>query len=57
MGRLSKEEIDEVEILCRKINCSGISNAEKRQAYKKLERIFDKYFVELPTQSNEIKGL
>jgi hypothetical protein len=56
MGRLSKEEIDEVEILCRKINCSEISNAEKRQAYKKLERIFDKYFVELPTQSNDIKG-
>ncbi len=56
MGRLSKKEIDEVELLCRKINCPDISNVEKKQAYLELEKIFEKYFVEFPNQSSQIKG-
>ncbi len=56
MGRLSKKEIDKVEMLCRIINRPDISIAEKKQAYKELDIILDKYFVELPATSNQIKG-
>jgi hypothetical protein len=39
MGKLSEKEIDEVERLCKKINCPDISSAEKRDAYEKLDKI------------------
>lgn len=55
--RSSTQEIDEVELICRKINCPDISNDKKRQSYIELERIYDKYFVQLPSQADQIKGL
>ena len=45
MGRLSPVLIDEIEAVCRQISDAATPAAEKETLYRRLQEIYDAYFV------------
>lgn len=45
MGQLSSALIDEIEAICRQIKDAATPAAEKERLYKRLEEIYEAYFI------------
>ena len=45
MGQLSAALIDEIEAICHQINDAATPAAEKEKLYRRLEEIYEAYFI------------
>ena len=45
MGQLSPALIDEIEAICHRINNAATPAAEKEELYKRLEEIYEAFFI------------
>ena len=56
MGKLSQALIDEIDEICNVINNPTTPYDVKANVYKRLEEIYQDYFVELVNKDTEAKG-
>lgn len=56
MGQLSPALIEEIEAICRQINDAATPVADKETLYRRLQEIYDAYFIKVKETKADSQG-